>query len=157
MAKIKQSVWISIKQRVKKCASIPINKWPLSITFALLSACIKVFLKLIPFHWIAPYIGKNMQQDFTQPNKEQARVINQVSKIIEQASCFEPWTDNCLNHALLGKYLLKRRNIPSTLHLGVCKSEKKDRPIDAHAWLTVGSQMVCGQSKKDYTFLTCFK
>lgn len=156
MPKPLKGIFNSLRNRIQKCAEISLKQWPKYSVFALVSGAIKVFLKLIPFQWIAPKIGKNMQQDFTQPSPQQQQIINRVSKIIEHASCFEPWAKNCLNHAILAKYLLKRHNIPSTLHLGVCKSEKKHTSIDAHAWLTVGSQMVCGKSKREYIFFTCF-
>ena len=51
-----------------------------------------------------------------------------------------PWHPTCLRQALAVQRMLRRRNIPSQIHLGV----SNPRDLAAHAWVTVGGQPVVG-------------
>ncbi len=49
----------------------------------------------------------------------------------------------CLVNGLVGHYLLLCNGYASTLHIGVKKSG--DQSIDAHAWVSIGQQVVIGE------------
>ncbi len=53
-----------------------------------------------------------------------------------------PWECKCLAQAISGKMMLRRRQTPSTLYLGVAK--KEDGDLNAHAWLRAGESIILG-------------
>lgn len=120
------------------------------------SAIIKVALNFIPFKHIQAYLGQKMRQDIGLLTDDQRQYVNLLKENLKIASTFFPWGKNCLNQAILGKILLRRRNISSTLHLGVMDSTNPESLFAAHAWLSVGPDIVCGESSNSYVLLVCF-
>lgn len=62
-------------------------------------------------------------------------------------SPYTPWTSNCFPQALVAKYWLRQRHIPTTLYLGVALTKTADAPraeMAAHAWLRCGPLIVTG-------------
>lgn len=141
--------------------SLPLYEWAWIMVLVLASGVIKLIVKGVPFQLIAPRLGTAMVQDVTELSSDQNAFLKRVSFWFDVMESLEPWTRNCLNHAILGKLLLKAKGIPSTLHLGVGRMRYKDDIISAHAWLTVSNTIVCGDLKDGdlltrYQFLTCF-
>ncbi len=63
------------------------------------------------------------------------------------------WRSVCLDKAVAGTILLKRRGIPSTFHLGLAKKEK----FEAHAWITCGDVIVTGgKTHEQFTPISSF-
>lgn len=81
--------------------------------------------------------------------KKQARLVDQVAFAIPRAADRVPWRADCLVQALAGERWLRRRGIAAQIIIGVKKDAKV--PIDAHAWLDVGGQVVTGGDIADYT------
>lgn len=71
------------------------------------------------------------------------RRIKQIGRAVAAMSRLLPWECKCLVQALTAKTMLGRRNIASTLYLGVAKSE--NRSLKAHAWVRAGSVVVTGE------------
>ena len=70
-----------------------------------------------------------------------------VALAIARISPHTPWTSNCFPQALVAKYWLGRRHIPTTLYLGVALNKNDSSPtseMTAHAWLRCGPLMVTG-------------
>jgi hypothetical protein len=63
---------------------------------------------------------------------------------IDAAARRTPWRSKCLEQAIAGKWMLRRRGIASTMYLGVVHN-----PFEAHAWLRVGRMNVTGGSRVD--------
>ncbi|NBC02664.1 MAG: lasso peptide biosynthesis B2 protein [Bacteroidetes bacterium] len=74
--------------------------------------------------------------------------ILQLADSIRHISRFVPWESKCLVQAVVAKILLKKRNIDSTLYLGVRKSEDGSN-LEAHAWLDVNNQTILGGDISD--------
>jgi hypothetical protein len=70
--------------------------------------------------------------------REAARVGRTVARVADRL----PWHPTCLRQALVAQRMLRRRNIPSRLHLGVANATAGE----AHAWVTVAGRAVVGQS-----------
>jgi len=66
--------------------------------------------------------------------------------LVEVASRFTPVTATCLKQALVLSWLLKRRGIATTLHIGVARREGT---LAAHAWLESNGQVLFGQAERD--------
>jgi len=71
----------------------------------------------------------------------------QAAKIgwaVRSAAARTPWQSACLSQALAGSVLLRTREIPFTLNLGVAGNI--DSGISAHAWLTCGELTLTGSA-----------
>jgi hypothetical protein len=53
----------------------------------------------------------------------------------------------CLPQALAAKWCLRRRGVPTTLHIGVLRRQD-DGGIGAHAWLMCGDVVVTGSGAR---------
>ena len=66
-----------------------------------------------------------------------------------------PWRTKCFEQGLAAQWMLGRRQIATTLHYGVARSE--DRGLIAHVWLRSGSLDVVGcENSGDFSELARF-
>ncbi|MCY9026858.1 lasso peptide biosynthesis B2 protein [Priestia megaterium] len=99
-------------------------------------------LKSIPFSKVAPYLGEKSVETLTYTNEEKRSKLNEISKAIEIMSRHTLWESKCLVQAMAAMNMLKRRQIESTLYMGMAKDEQG--ALIAHAWLRSGSFYVTG-------------
>jgi len=66
--------------------------------------------------------------------------IDRVVRAVETAAGRVPRA-TCLTRALAGRWMLERRGIPTTLEIGVAKSEMS---VDGHAWIRARGRVVLG-------------
>ena len=121
-----------------------------------LTGIVRLAIMLLPFRWLAPALGKHMQEspmiEYNLLKYEVARLIGQV---IEKVSRYTPWESKCLVQAIVGKIMLRKRGIANTLYLGVGKNERKS--LVAHAWLRCGDKMLTGgQGYRWFTIVSKF-
>jgi hypothetical protein len=114
----------------------------------------KWMLLLIP---IKKYSGKLGKQDIYtnfEPSIGQQEIIYQVSISIARSRKVIPWRSKCFAEAIAAKKMLKKKNIQSTLYLGVNKKEEK---MTAHAWLRSGSIWITGKKGSgNYVVISTF-
>ena len=82
--------------------------------------------------------------------------IARVARAVSRAARFVPKA-SCLTQALSAQIMLTRRQIPSTLHIGVRRSETGG--FEAHAWLEVAGTILLGgtqESVSTYRSLTTY-
>ncbi len=131
------------------------DRWLLVQVFVLLGVA-RLALRVIPFRRLARRLGA-LQTDAPPEHLAQAR---RVSLAIARISPYTPWTSNCFPQALVAKYWLRRRGIPTTLYLGVALNKTADAPnseMTAHAWLRCGPLLVTGgRGHERYTVTACF-
>jgi len=102
----------------------------------------RLAILILPFRWIAPFLGQHMaSSDGNNENRDRQTVIS-VSRAIRTMSRHLPWECKCFVQAISGKMMLRTRQIPSTLYLGVAK--KEDGDLNAHAWLRAGDIIILG-------------
>ena len=67
--------------------------------------------------------------------------------------------DNCLVKALAGDAMLRRRGLASEIRFGVREHHNDGGPLEAHAWVESGSDIVIGALEKlpDYAVLSATK
>lgn len=94
-----------------------------------------------PFAAIAPYLGRLNQETAEVCIQSERAVVEQIAWAIATSSRYTPWRSNCLARAIAAKMMLQRRNIASTLYLGLKKNADQ---LEAHAWLRAGEQIVTG-------------
>ncbi|RLQ96289.1 lasso peptide biosynthesis B2 protein [Falsibacillus albus] len=112
-------------------------------------------LKLLPFSKISPSLGTYMEETSHSPNDTDRKILSKVSNAVEMMSKYTFWESQCLVKAISAMKMLKRRNIESTLYLGMGKDD--NGKLAAHAWLRSGPYFITGsQGKEKFTVVGMF-
>ena len=82
------------------------------------------------------------ETDSWQLTGAQKRLLEDVGFAIPRVAARLPWRADCLIQALAAKRWLDRNGISSQLVIGA--RTDRSRPLNAHAWLKVGKQIVTG-------------
>ena len=96
----------------------------------------------LPLRWIAPFLGHYMRESPAIDRPEWQTTVRRVSWAVSMMSRYTPWKSNCLAQAIAAKCMLQRRQVPSTLYLGIARNTSEE--LDAHAWLRSGKVVVTG-------------
>jgi hypothetical protein len=114
----------------------------------------RLALRLLPFRLISPFLGQLMEKtSSTCSDLEKARSIR-VARAIRRVSRYLPIKCTCLVQAITGNVILGSEGIPSTLYLGVNRS---NAGLTAHAWLRCGDLFLTGGSEqKDFVAVATF-
>ncbi|HEX8122860.1 MAG TPA: lasso peptide biosynthesis B2 protein [Solirubrobacteraceae bacterium] len=99
-------------------------------------ALARAAVRALPFRVLAARLGARDGDSGGDVRSAEAR---RVAWMIGAAAPRTPWRSKCLEQAIAGKLMLRRRGVPSTMYLGV----KRD-PFEAHAWLRAGGATVLG-------------
>lgn len=105
---------------------------------------------LVPFRRLQPYLrDKNTD---TPPDES---LIADIGWAVRAASRRTPWQSTCLVQAITGKWMLRRRRLPGTIHFGVAKDGSEG--LKAHAWLRSGKQILTGGAvREEYREISAF-
>lgn len=101
----------------------------------------RLAVRLLPFRWIAPRLGRHMAATPEIPLVEHEALLKSVSWAVRAAARHVPFEAVCLPQAMAAKAMLARRGVDATLYLGVQRGEA----MGAHAWLRVGDRIVTGR------------
>lgn len=74
--------------------------------------------------------------------------------MVERVARCTWWRSMCLEKALAGKWMLRRRGIPSTMYVGMAR--RRDGFV-AHAWLVGQGQTITGAGETVYATLAAFR
>lgn len=128
-------------RKVKLLLSLDIaEKWILLEAYTYLAWA--RILKARSFSKTAPSLGEEMQETSPEPNPEDIRTIKGISQAIRIMSKYTFWESECLVKAIAAMKMLEKRNIESTLYLGMAKDESGG--LIAHAWLRSGPFYISG-------------
>lgn len=117
------------------------DKWVLT-KIATLSFFIRMVILLLPFKYLATFLGKQNKTAVSEMKSTiDKTVVESVTRQIKNVSSYVPWDSNCLVQATVGKILLRKERIDSTVCFGV---KKEDNKMKAHAWLRVGPDIILG-------------
>jgi hypothetical protein len=105
----------------------------------------RLAILIFPFRKIAPRLGEHMKETPREEQPQYTRTLMQIRQAMRRAGNYTPWESTCLAQSIAGKMMLNRRNIPSTLYLGVAKEKKEKKKLKAHAWLRSGKIILTGQ------------
>ncbi len=120
----------------------PITDKLLFLEAAFWLAISRLALLILPFRWVAPFLGQHMAISDENDESGDRKIEISISRAILTMSRHLPWECKCLDQAISGKMMLQRRQIASTLYLGVAKNEGGD--LNAHAWLRAGDIIILG-------------
>ncbi|MFJ8064751.1 lasso peptide biosynthesis B2 protein [Psychrobacillus sp. NPDC096426] len=90
---------------------------------------------------VASALGKHMNETGFHANDENKEILHLISRAIHLVSPYTFWESECLVKAIAGMKMLERREIESTLYLGMAKDETG---LIAHAWLRSGTFYISG-------------
>ena len=112
---------------------------------------------ILPFRWLAVSLGRRMKETGTQINPSDLRYARMVGQAVCSAARYTPWESVCLPQAVAAQWMLKRRNIPGTVYLGLAKVETKPEKLSAHAWLRCGHIILTGrEGHRQFTVVATF-
>jgi len=112
---------------------------------------------ILPFRWLAKSLGHHMKQTDTPLPPAKMQLARMIGGAVRSAANYTPWESVCLPQAVAAKWMLKRRNIPVTLYLGVMKDKKKQEKLAAHAWVKCGQIILTGaKGHRQYTVVSTF-
>jgi hypothetical protein len=113
---------------------------------------VKILVVLSPLRWYANILGK--ERAVTPEDMYANEIIFEIARAIVRGRKVFPWKTLCLCEAVTAKIMLNRRQIVSTLYLGVAKEKGT---LIAHAWLRCGTTYVTGkQGMERFTVVSTF-
>jgi hypothetical protein len=115
-------------------------------------------IRFLRFRRIAPNLGVALPARSTTADPEDASSsiatgldeavrIETTGWAISTAAGHLPWRSTCLVQAIAGKWMLRRRSIPSTLCIGVDRGAIAR--LEAHAWLRSGNFVLTGAASAE--------
>ena len=115
-------------------------------------------LLLVPFRWLAPLCGRlhpGAASALPVLTDEENSSAFDVRRALQRATGRLPWDSSCLVRALAAQLMLRRRNLPTVLQLGVRAGPATE--LSAHAWLTCGEINIVGdESAAEFTPIAAF-
>jgi hypothetical protein len=136
--------------RIRRFLNIPIllKIAILEAAFSLVIA--QLLINCVPYRWWSRTLGPIGPAHDNSPLSAEDDAVQIVARVIDTAGRHLPWEIVCLPRAVVAKWMLARRNIASTMFLGI------QRPVsdgakgnDLHAWLRVGDQTIMGGDVAD--------
>lgn len=110
----------------------------------------------VPFRRIAGRLGRHMEESDLTDYPDRVELGRRIGWAIAAVSARVPWRTKCLEQALAGKAMLRRRRIPNTMYLGVARGAGPS-PLEPHAWLRTGTLHVTGGARVErYAVLSTF-
>lgn len=81
--------------------------------------------------------------------------LQAIGRVMRYMPHFVPWPSKCLDTAMAAQRMLARRQLPSTLYLGVRRNSA--HALLAHAWLRTGQHWVVGyQPAHSFHVVACY-
>ncbi len=115
----------------------------------------RVIILLLPFHWFSSRLGQASAESNSELTAAQVMYAAQIGAAVARMSPHTLWDSACLTQAVAAQWMLHRRNIPSTLYLGIEK-ESKQKWL-AHAWVRCGQNILVGANGyTQYTVVSSF-
>ena len=100
----------------------------------------KAIILFFPFKKIAAKLGVSQVETPKDPIAGYQLSLVEIS--LKRAIKYTVHNSKCYDQALAAKFLLNRRQLPSTLYFGL---SKEDNQLSAHAWVRCGDTIVIGK------------
>jgi len=124
--------------------------------FALLGLA-RFMILVVPFKTLARSLGSHMNESRFSASESDVRTARMVGQTVRSAANNTPWKSVCLPQAVVGQWMLKRRNIPGTVYLGVMRNAVNTDKLAAHAWLRCGKTILTGaDGHRQFTVVSTF-
>lgn len=128
----------------------------LTLAIYYLTAYYRFIILHVPSKKLEPRWGERGVESPETDSDKNYSYAYRISREVQRVAPKTHWESKCLVQALTAQYLLHRKNIKSTLYLGVGKEEGSNKMV-AHAWLRVGPYYVTGgDGSKTYATVAKF-
>jgi hypothetical protein len=115
----------------------------------------RLLIRVVPFRWIAPHLGRPMAESPVDVGDAPRQLALRVAWAVQAVAHHVPLGFACLPQAVAAKWMLRRRRLPSTLYLGL--QRQKEYATTAHAWLRVGDVILTGRHESsNHTVVATF-
>lgn len=102
-----------------------------------------LMLRIRPFASIARQLGMPGADSFDgRLTEAESRTVGRIATAIRRTGKYHPLRPKCLQEALAGRWMLRRRGFACTLYIGVFRDDRL--ALSAHAWLRAGHILVTG-------------
>jgi Transglutaminase-like superfamily len=158
-----QSFWRRCRRRFRALARMSWSDRALAAESLAMLAAARLLVKTTPRERLASRMGGVPANDTdclesvdasNTLRSQQGVTGARVGKMVERAARTTWWRSMCLEKALAGKWMLRRRGISSTMYVGVAK---RGTEFIAHAWLVGDGQTLTGAGKTVYATLAAFR
>lgn len=89
-------------------------------------------------------LGEHQKEAQSILNPEEKAYLTRLQKNMRRLKRNLPWNVKCFEEVIAAKKLLEKKDIKSTLYLGVARNE--ENKLIAHAWLKTDNRIVFGQN-----------
>lgn len=112
-------------------------------------------VKIFPFSKVAPFLGEQMEETGIILQSSHKEELANISQALHIMSRYTFWESQCLVKAIAAMKMLEKRQIESTLYLGMAKDESGE--LIAHAWLRSGPFYITGfEEMRKFTVVSKF-
>ncbi len=129
------------------------EKW-MTISIYIYSAYYRMCIRFIPMPKLEKRMGIRGEESSQEETTENLKLAKLVRFHVKRVTGHTPWESKCLVQALTARTILKKKNVNTTLYLGVMK---EDNEMKAHAWLRCGNLYVTGGDGKAFGMVAKFK
>jgi hypothetical protein len=122
---------------------LPPSERRIAVEAALELTRASVVLKLVRRGSAVGMLGRVAGNDAGEPvDAASVAAAEGLGEMVARVASRLPWKPSCLRQAVAAQRMLRRRNIPGRLHVGVASPRERG----AHAWVTVGGDPVVGEA-----------
>jgi hypothetical protein len=118
------------------------------------TALFRFILLCIPTQFTHKYYGFSGEESPEVESLENYIKAKKIAYHVNRIADRTPWESKCLVRALTAQRLFTKKQISSTLYLGV---QKIDDKMVAHAWIRTGSYYATGGNGEGYTMVAKFR
>jgi len=117
----------------------------------------RICVTLLPFRHTVRLLGLRPGESSAALAETDLDSASRIAWAIAAGAARAPWSSTCMVQALAASVLLHRAGIARTLHLGVARDPASGDGFAAHAWVSVGAEVVVGQAeRRHYTAVGSF-
>ncbi len=106
---------------------------------------VELAMQLLPFPRVLTLFA-HVDRKEREPHPETVSSVPRLAWLVEVAGRYNPVAATCLKQALVLSWLLGRRGLAVTLHIGVARNAET---LAAHAWLENNGHVIFGQPEQD--------
>lgn len=151
-------------RKLKRFKSFTLQDKLFLIKVFFITGIFRMAMLYVPFSRLKNYMGKSNVESKNSIAKEEYDEAIRIAWAVNLAAKYTPWESKCLVRALTAQYFLFKRNISSTLYLGVSKerilnpknSDSKSEDLIAHSWVRCGDVFVTGGNGEHYAVVAKF-
>lgn len=141
--------------KARKALALPPTRRRLLLEATACLALAQGALRILPFRLLRPMLGRPAAPDTTPPPVSDLHTPQEIAWAIQVAASQMPHTPACLARAIAAKHMLRLRNLPSLLYLGV--QSPQETAFAAHAWLRCHDLTITGHEEEHlYLPITAF-